>query len=313
MSKEKSLILDNIVYFFFRLLTFLVRVLPLSVGYALADIASWFFYHLDFKHTGRAVTHILHSGIRTDRKEAKKIARESFRHLMKVFIEIVKFDQIVTRENIRDYIRVADDPLSQRLLNPETSYQIILATAHLGNWELAGGANSVLSGIPVTSIMRPLNNEKIGNYIYNHRMSFDHKTVSKKKGLRPLLTAMNEGHNIAIVADQHASSNEGVEVTFFGHPARAHATPALLHLRSGIPIAMPYLVRLDNHFHFEYRCEDEFVYTPTGDKQKDIQEITQRYTEIIERAVRKYPEQWLWCHRRWLDCNRKCKSSSDKK
>ena len=305
MSKKRSVILDNIVYFFFWLTASVVRILPLSVGYAFADFASWCVYHFDFKHSRRAVAHVLHSGIRTDRKEAQKIARESFRHLLKVFIEIVKFDQFITKDNIRDYIRVADDPVSQRLLHPETSHQIILATAHLGNWELAGGTNTVLSGIPMTSIMRPLGNPKIGQYIYDHRMSFTHKTISKEKGLRPLLTALKEGVNVTFVADQHASSTEGVEVQFFGHPARAHASPALLHLRSGVPIAMPYLIRLDNHFHFEYYCEDEFVYTPTGDKQKDIQAITQQYTDIIERAVRKFPEQWLWSHRRWLDCNRK--------
>ena len=304
MHRKKSKIQIQIEYFFFRMVVDLFRILPLKAAYFLADIISFLAFHLDFKHSRRAITHVLHSGIRTQRSEARKLARESFRHMIKLFVEIIKFDQIINENNYRDYVRIADDPESQRLLNSKTTHPCIFTTAHVGNWELAGSILTLFTGIPMTSIMRPLENEKIGNYIYSHRARFRHKTISKEKGLRPLLLAHKEGQNITIVADQHANHTEGVEVTFFGHPARAHATPALLHLKTGTPIAMPYMIRLDNSFHFEYHCDGEFTYTPTGDKHKDIQAIAQMYTDHIEQVVRRYPEQWLWAHRRWLDCNR---------
>ena len=305
MSKKvKSSISINIEYFFFRMMTGLIRILPLKAAYAAANVMSGIVFALDFKHAGRAVTHVLHSGIRTDRKSAKKLARESFRHMFKVFIEIVKFDQFVNEKNFYEHITAAKDPTSQKMMNKDTTCQIILATAHLGNWELAGGTHSHMTGIPMTSIMRPLANYKIGEYFYKKRSSFQHETISKDLGLRPFLKAHKEGHNITIVADQHASRREGVEVTFFGHPARAHATPALLHLRTGTPIAMPYLIRKDNNFNFEFHCTEPLVYTPTGDKEADVKAICQLYTSMIEEQVRKFPEQWLWAHRRWLDSGR---------
>ena len=304
-SKPRSKIIDEIQYRFFLLGAGIIRISSLKFAYALARFVGTLFYTFDWKHRNRAISHILHSGIRTTKKDAKALAKTNMIHMVKVFVEIIKFDQIINADNIHEYIKPADDPISQKIFNQETTFQTILATAHLGNWELAGGTHSVLTDTPMTSIMRPLGNEKIGNYFYSHRSSFRHKTVSKEKGLRPLLLAHKEGENITIVADQHASKKEGVEVTFFGHPARAHATPALLHLRTGTPISMPYLLRVDDEFHFEFHCEVEpLVYEPTGDKEADVKAICQLYTSHIEQAVRKYPEQWLWAHRRWLDLHR---------
>ena len=303
-KKEMSKVVIWTQYIFFRIGCGIIRMLPLSWAYGLVKFLTYPIFYIDIKHARRATQHVLHSGIRTDYKEARKLAFASLLHLMKVFVEIVKFDQLVNEDNIHEYITIADDPMSQKMMHKETTYQIILATAHLGNWELAGGAHTVLTGIPMTSIMRPLANYKIGNYFYSKRSSFKHDTFSKEKGLRPLLDAFKKGNNLTIVADQHASSQEGIEVTFFGHPARAHATPALLHLRTKLPIAMPYVIRKDDKFHFEYHCEDCFVYEPTGNKEEDVRNIVQKYTNVIERAVRKYPEQWIWAHRRWLDCGR---------
>lgn len=302
-EKKKSKLTIELEYRAFMLAVGIIRLLPLNTAYRLADGISRLFYIFDFKHRNRTIRHILHSGIRTDLESARSLARENFRHMVKLFVEIVKFDQIVNEDNFYDYISIASDPASQKMLNPETTFQIILTTAHLGNWELAGGAHSHITGIPMCSIMRPLGNYKIGEYIYSHRSSFQHRTVSKERGLRPLIEANKKGENVTIVADQHASKKEGVDVMFFGHPARAHATPALLHLKTGTPLAMPYLIRTGN-FKFEFHCPEPISYTPTGDKERDVRNLTQLYTIMIEKEIRRFPEQWLWAHRRWLDCER---------
>ncbi len=304
-AKPRNKVLDEIQYRFFLIGAGIFRISSLKFSYAIARFVGKLFYYCDPKHRKRTIRHILHSGVRTTEAEAKALAKENMIHMVKVFVEIIKFDQLVTEENLREYIYPANDEASQRMFHPETSFQSIVTTAHLGNWELAGGAHSVLSGIPMTSIMRPLGNEKIGNYFYKRRSSFRHKTSSKAKGLRPLLLAHKEGDNLAIVADQHASGKEGVEITFFGHPARAHATPALLMLRTGTPITFPYLIRVDDNFHFEYHCSETLTYEPTGDKDADVKAICQKFSDLFEDAIRRYPEQWLWAHRRWLDIERK--------
>ena len=234
-----------------------------------------------------------------------KVKEKSFARLREAGVEVVKFNQIVTPENYHEYIRFASDsPEMNKIMDPEHPVTAILASAHLGNWELAGNIYAMLSGQNLCSIMRPLANRKLGEYFYTHRMSKKHTTVSKEKGIRPLLAALNRGDSIAVVSDQHATKTEGVEITFFGHPARAHMTVALLHLKTGHPILPILAIREDDNFHFMLTGTAPIRYTPTGNKEHDIREITQLYSNGFEELIRKYPEQWLWAHRRWLDCNR---------
>ena len=304
-KKKKNAFLMEVEYRLFLLLPLLIRSLSLKHAYALARVCGRIFYMVDFKHRKRAVTHILHSGIRTTLPEAKALAKANFVHMVKVFVEVVKFNQIVTPENYHEYIRFASDsPEMNKIMDPEHPVTAILASAHLGNWELAGNIYAMLSGQNLCSIMRPLANRKLGEYFYTHRMSKKHTTVSKEKGIRPLLAALNRGDSIAVVSDQHATKTEGVEITFFGHPARAHMTVALLHLKTGHPILPILAIREDDNFHFMLTGTAPIRYTPTGNKEHDIREITQLYSNGFEELIRKYPEQWLWAHRRWLDCNR---------
>ena len=302
----------EVEYRLFLLIPLLIRALSLKQAYALAKICACIFYLVDFKHRNRAIAHILHSGIRTTLPEAKELAKANFLHMLKVFIEVVKCDQIVTPENYHEYFsHDSEDSEFARMMDPEHPVTAILASAHLGNWELAGNIYTLMSGQNLCSIMRPLANQKLGEYFYSHRMSKKHTTVSKEKGIRPLLAALNRGDSIAIVSDQHASSREGVEITTFGHPARAHMSVALLHLKTGYPILPVLAIRMDDNFHFKMTGAAPIRYKPTGDKEHDVKEITQLYTNAFEELIRKYPDQWLWAHRRWLACNRNYQKKDD--
>lgn len=297
---------DSIVFGIFLIPAELIRALSLKNAYALAKITAYILYLVDLKHKKRIITHLLHSGIVSTKKEAKRLAVKNFIHMVKVFVEVVKFDQIITGENHSEYISI-DPEFSQDIVNcvePDRSIPVILASMHLGNWELAANCYCYYTNQIMCSIMRPLANEKIGNYFYNKRNGIAHETVSKDKGVKPLLNALRSGKTIAIVADQHASHREGVEVTFFGHPARTHMTPALLHLKTSVPIFPAVVVRKDDDFHFMITGGKIIRYTPTGDKEKDIRAITEAFTLSYEKLIRRFPDQWLWAHRRWLDCGR---------
>lgn len=304
-AKTKSKFIINLEYLMVLAPIFIVRALPLKAAYFLSTFIFGIMFHLDFKHRKRCIQHILHSGICSTEKDAWLLARKNYRHFARVAVEILKTHQIVNAENSREYIRLGVGPeLKRTCFIQESKEPVIIVTAHLGNWELAGNAYSWLSGFNLTSIMRALTNPRIGDIVYSHRIGLTHKTVSKSKGIKPLLAALKNGESIAIVADQHASTSEGVVVEVFGHPARAHATPALLHLKTGVPIIVGALLRLDDSFHFEFRGSEVIRYTPTGDKEKDIKEVTQRYSSALEAMIRETPEQWMWAHRRWLDINR---------
>ena len=313
-EKIKSRLLINIEYFLILFPIFIVRLLPLRVAYFLMCMLTRSFYYLDFKHRRRIMQHILHSGIVASRKEAAALVRKNFLHFGKIAVEVVKSHQIVNEKNSRDLItRKVAAAFDAAGFVDNTKTPVIIVTGHLGNWELAGNAYSWFSGFRLTSIMRDLGNPKLGEIIYANREGSTHHSISKSKGMKPLLMALKRGESIAIVADQHASSSEGVDIEFFGHPARAHSTPALLHLKTGVPIIIGALLRTDDSFHFEFRGTEVIRYTPTDDKEKDIKAVTQIYCSALEKLIRENPEQWMWAHRRWLNLNRNRKKKKGDK
>ena len=94
-----------------------------------------------------------------------------------------------------------------------------------------------------------------------------------------------------------------IPVHFSGLAADIEGFSAL-SLKTGVPILVLMPRRVSDDFKFEFILSDPIIHKPTEDKEKDIREITQKFTSEIEKTVRRYPEQWLWAHRRWLDINR---------
>jgi KDO2-lipid IV(A) lauroyltransferase len=306
MRDKKSTLLISFEYFFFRLAMNIVKILPLWLCFKIAELGGRLFFIFDIRHRNRTIQHLLHAGIVKTQTEAVALTRKNFIHFAKVGLEIFKCRQLMIRENISEILKISGSDKSKELFFSPTgnSKQAIVICAHFGNWEAAGQGVTISSGIPLLSVMRPFDNPKIGEYINSRREGHTHEVVAKKGAVRPLLVALKKGYSIAMMADQNAGENEGIVVDFFGHPARTHSSPALLHLKTGVPILVLMPRRVSDDFKFEFIISDPIIHAPTENKEKDIKEITQKFTSEIEKTIRLYPEQWLWAHRRWLDINR---------
>ena len=293
-------------YYPFLLLWHCIHLLPMKAGYAISSVLFRLLMFLDRRHRRRTLQHLMHSGVAPTLAEAKRIARRSTREFSKLLVEIVKMDQLYSR----DRISVEGPPETRRVVLPHEDGtpgdQVIIITAHYGNWEVAGTAFSELAHRPMSSFMRPFSNPLIGKMILSHRAGAMHDLIDKNDGIRPILRAAQNGRNITMLIDQHASGKEGLDCVFFGHPARVHMTPALLHLKTRLPIMPELTVRIPgSDFLFTLRLGNLIRHTPTGDKERDVQIITQRCIFELEKLIRIAPEQWLWAPRHWLDINRR--------
>ena len=303
MSKrKKNKLIVNIEYFFALVTIFVLRLMPLPLAYGINNVLCKIFYTVDFYHRKRAIQHILHSGIRKNLKDAKKLALQSFIEMGKIWVEIIKFDQFVTPENVGEHVKLVGDQKALKTVHDPIS--VIWAAAHLGNWEISGLGSSILIK-PIVSIARRFDNEKIGNYILNKRRAFKQEIAYKENAIRSLLKALKENKCVGILSDQHASTAEGVEIEFFGHPARAHTSPSILHIKTKHPLMVGIVIRKDNNFNFDLHIRGPITVDSNLPKDEQIKQLTQAYSTEIEKIIREYPEQWIWCHRRWLNLNRK--------
>ena len=106
---------------------------------------------------------------------------------------------------------------------------------------------------------------------------------------------------VGFVLDQHMGRPFGVQTQFFGRPAGTAYGLALFQMKTERPV-IPVYNYLSNDGKIHIVAEAPFEYRPElADKEREqtLVELTQSYTDKIEEIVRRYPDQWMWIHRRW--------------
>jgi Kdo2-lipid IVA lauroyltransferase/acyltransferase len=172
---------------------------------------------------------------------------------------------------------------------------LIVVAGHLGNWEI-GAATMAVRGYPVVAIAKRAANPLFYQKILAARARLGVGVIDFMRATRPTLQALREGKAVAFAADQHAGS-AGIWVPFFGRLASTFRGPALMALRTGAPMYLAHSLRMPDGV-YELRFDAMHV-RDTGDLEADVEWLTRSWVARLEAAVRAYPGQYLWHHRRW--------------
>ncbi len=227
--------------------------------------------------------------------ERKRILRGEFTSLGRQLAELCQFPRY-TAENVGEVV------VYDGLENYERAFAlgkgVLFVTAHFGGWELSAFAHS-LHGHPVNIVMRPMDNEYLDRMLQHHRTMHGNKVVPKDDFVRGLLAAMKAGETVGILMDTNMTPPQGVFVDFFGIPACTASGLARIALRTDAAVVPGFTIWDTELGKYRLRFDPALELIRTGDIEKDIVANTQLFTKVIEDYVRKYPDQWLWVHRRW--------------
>jgi len=174
---------------------------------------------------------------------------------------------------------------------------VLFLTAHFGNWELGSFAHGIY-GYPCQFVVRKLDNPLVDRLINDYRCLSGGKAIEKNEFARGVLRAFAQGHAVGVLTDQNMLLAEGSFVNFFGRLACTTTGPARVARKTGVPVVLG-LVIWDAKLR-KYRLRFEAVeWIKREDPEEEIVANTANFTRLIEEYARRYPDQWLWVHRRW--------------
>jgi Kdo2-lipid IVA lauroyltransferase/acyltransferase len=227
--------------------------------------------------------------------ERRKILRGEFTSLGRQLAEVCLFPSY-TRENVTKIV-VYDG--FENFERAETRGKgVIYLTAHLGGWELSAFAHSI-QGHPLHVVMRGMDNPFLDRFITHLRTMHGNRAVDKGNFVRGLLSAMKAGETVGILMDTNMTPPQGVFVDFFGIPACTASGLARIALRTDAAVVPGFTIWDRELRKYRLRFDPALALIRTGHEEADIVANTALFTKVIEQYVRRYPDQWLWVHRRW--------------
>lgn len=277
------------------LLSSIMRWLPRSVGRAVCISVSLLIYvaHRRLRKVGMRNLDLAFPAM--SRKEKQKILRGVFVSLGRQLAEFCLFPAY-TEENVS---RVAVYEGFHNFSEAQARGKgVIFLTAHIGGWEVSSFAHS-LYGHPMNIVVRPLDNPYLNALVDRYRTLHGNRTFGKQDFARGLLTVLRRGEVVGILMDTNMTPPQGEFVDFFGVPACTATGIARVALHTGAAVVPGFCVWDRALGKYKICMEPEIKLIRTGDTEADVVANTAAFTRAIEEYVRKYPDQWLWVHRRW--------------
>jgi Kdo2-lipid IVA lauroyltransferase/acyltransferase len=175
---------------------------------------------------------------------------------------------------------------------------VLFLTGHMGAWELEPYAHALYTR-PIYFLVRPIDNSRVDALVNRYRCACGNQPIKKNESARAILRILREGGVIGVLADQNTIPTEAVFVDFFGIPAATTSGIARLVRRTGaavVPASNYWDPRIRKYV---LRYDPALELTCTDDEETDIRNFSARFNQVIEDFVRRFPDQWLWLHRRW--------------
>jgi KDO2-lipid IV(A) lauroyltransferase len=147
--------------------------------------------------------------------------------------------------------------------------------------------------------MRPLDNVYLDRLTRQYRTMHGNSMVDKDDFVRGLLSAMKAGETVGILMDTNMTPPQGVFVDFFGIPACTASGLARIALRTDAAVVPGFTIWDPALRKYRLRFDPAINLVRTGNDDADSIANTALFTKVIEDYVRRYPDQWLWVHRRW--------------
>lgn len=229
-----------------------------------------------------------------DSKQIKLLAIKNYQSVAITFLEVFNLTRM-DRENIKiNFLSTGLDFVHKKYQGKKG---LILLTAHFGNWELGAVAVGLHLDETIHVLVKKQKNPYVAKWLNNFRERFGNKQIPLGVSVRELYSTIKEQKIVGIVGDQRGTK-DGVKVNFFGIKTSTFPGTASIALKTQCPVVVLLCARQKNGI-YKSEIEEIRLYDIVGTQEERIREFNQRYMAILEKNIKKYPEQWFWMHNIW--------------
>lgn len=272
----------------------LLRALPEKSAYALFKSGSGFLVRRNGKSVQRLRKNLERVNPGLSESQMRSLLEEGMASYMRYWCDTFRFPNW-DKERINSTVTVTREEL---LLNGIKSGRgVIVSLPHAGNWDHAG-AYFCLKGIHLVTVAERLKPERLFNEFLRYREAMGMEVLAlDSRSIVTLAQRLREGHLIALVADRDLSKS-GIDVQFFGKPARMPAGPAVLALKTNAIFLTAFVNYTEKGIHITF---DEIMIPESGTQEEKVSILVQKSAGNFEQGIRKHPQDWHMLQRIWID------------
>ncbi|HLK85460.1 MAG TPA: lysophospholipid acyltransferase family protein [Candidatus Binataceae bacterium] len=289
--------MERALFLAMRAALYLLSLLPDFALYPLGMFGGYLAYLLDRRHVAIGMINLGIAFPDRGERERRRILRASYVNLGRSAAEYVRlagwFPRRLTRRVIYERFDYWDE-----LKRQFPGRGIVVLTAHFGNFELMAAAHA-MHGHQITLVhhtQRFAAGDALMTWV---RERAGVNIVRKRSAARAVLKALGDGQLVGVPFDQNAKRGEAIFVPFFGEPAATSRTLARVVARTNALVVPVFIVRQPSNRAHRIVIQERIELCASADAEVALEQNTRRFLRAIEDIVRRYPEQFLWQHRRY--------------
>jgi Kdo2-lipid IVA lauroyltransferase/acyltransferase len=289
LAEKKNWLQIRAEYVIALALVWTLRVCPLGAADALARASTRLLDSIIPRLRRVGLTNLSFAFPQVDIARHNQIIDGVFRSITRMLVAVARFP-LLNRANVSEWIGY--EGLDNYFEAKRQGRGVLVATAHLGNWELSAFAHALMTEA-INVMVRPLDNPYIDRLVEERRTLSGNCLIYKRDAARAVLKALDNNEAVGILIDQNTTTAEGVFINFFGKLACAGSGFAKLAHRSGAAVIPGFALWNEDARRYVLR------FYPRIPTSGDVEADTQRIHSVIEGIIREAPDQWMWIHRRW--------------
>ena len=260
----------------------IVRVLPHTWAYGLFERLATYLVGKDGKGVQRLRSNLRRIKPHLSETELEVLLGQAMSSYLRYWCDTFRI-QDWSASQIQESVTLTRGEL---LLDPMREGRgVVIALPHSGNWDHAGAYFCSL-GIPLVTVAERLKPEALFQRFLRYRQAMGFEVLSiDSRSFATLIKRAREKRLIALVADRDLSAS-GIDVNFFGFPARMPAGPALLAIKTGIPLVVAHVSYTQSGIHIEFTSVDV---AETGSEAERVEQMTQRMASLFEKGIAAHP------------------------